>query len=174
MDRRVQLVIDRYNNKKREIETRTPQRSLVSPILFLIYISKVFIKVIENRSLVIFVSFIDDLGFIVSGSSVKEIVKALEKVAKEIIKWGRLNAVTYNTSKTEALLFSKSYWQWLNKQLQDVKIQVDIKSIPLNKEATWWLGVWLDNQFKFISYINEKVKRARNIEIQIKRLTKIY
>ena len=116
-DRRVQLVIDGHDNKEREIETGIPQGSPVSPILFLIYISGVFNKVAETSPLVTSLSFVDDLGFIASGSSVKEIVKALEKVSKEVIEWGRLNVVTYDTSKTEAVLFSKSHWQRLNKQL---------------------------------------------------------
>ncbi len=54
-------------------------------------------------------SFVDDLGFIASGSSVKEVVKSLEEVAHTVLEWGMLNAVTYDTSETEAVLFSKSY-----------------------------------------------------------------
>ena len=37
-----------------------------------------------------------------------------------------------------------------------------------------WLGMWLDSQLKFTSHINERVKRARTAEIQIKGLTKTY
>ena len=110
-------------------------------------------------------SFVDDLGFIASGNSVKEIVKALEKVAKEVIEWGRLNAVTYDMSKTEAVLFSKSRRQRLNKQLRKAKIQVRSEKISFNKEATRWLGVWLDSELKFTSYINERVRRARTAEV---------
>ena len=114
-DRKIQLVIDGHDNKERKIQTGIPQGSSVLPILFLIYISGVFNKVSETSPLVTSLSFVDDLGFIASGNSVKEIVKALEKVAKEVIEWGRLNAVTYGMSKTEAVLFSKSHRQWINK-----------------------------------------------------------
>ena len=41
-----------------------------------------------------------------------------------------------------------------------------------NIEATRWLGVWLDSQQKFISYINKRVKRAHITEMLIKGLTK--
>lgn len=37
-----------------------------------------------------------------------------------------------------------------------------------NKEATRWLEIWLDNQLKFTSYINEKMKKARTAKVQIK------
>lgn len=88
-NRKVQLVIDGQDNYERDIETGIPQGSLVSPILSLIYISGVFNKVSETSPLVTSLSFAEDLGFIASGSSVKEIVKALEKVAKEVIEWGK-------------------------------------------------------------------------------------
>lgn len=98
----------------------------------------------------------------------KEVVKTLEKVAKTVLEWGMLNPVTYNTSKTEAELFSKSHRQRLNKQLQEAKIKIGNEKIPFNKGATLWLGVWLDSQLKFTSHINERVKRARTAEIQIR------
>ena len=113
------------------------------------------------------------MGSIASGSSVKEIVRALEKVAKEVIKWGRQNSVTYDTSKTEAVLFSKSDRQRLSKQLREAKIKVSNEIISFDKEATRWLGVWLDSQLKFTSHINERIPRARNAEIQVKGLTKM-
>ena len=97
------------NNKGREIETGMSQRSPVSPILFLIYINGVFDKVTKSSSLVTSLSFIDDLGLIASSSSVKEVAKALEKVAKTVLEWGTLNTVTYDISKTEVVLFSKSH-----------------------------------------------------------------
>ena len=112
---KIQLVIDGHNNKKKEIETGIPQGSPVSPILFLIYINGVFNKVLETNPGVISLSFVDDLGFIASGSSVKEVVKTLEKVAQAVLEWGMLNAVTYDMAKTEAVLFSKSHRQRLNK-----------------------------------------------------------
>ena len=62
----------------------------------------------------------------------------------------------------------------INKQLREAKIKVGTDSISFNKEATRWLGVWLDSQLKFTSHINERVRRARTAEIQIKGLTKTY
>ena len=77
----------------------------------------------------------DDLGFTASGSSVKEIGKILE-VAKTVLQWGTLNAVMYDTTKTEAVLFSKSHRQRLSKQLREAKIKVGDEHIMFNKEAT--------------------------------------
>ena len=79
-------MIDRHDNKDRKIEIGIPQGSPVSPILFLIYISGIFNKILETSPLVTSLFFIDDLSFIASGSSVKEVVKTYEKVAQEIIE----------------------------------------------------------------------------------------
>lgn len=84
------------------------------------------------------------------------------------------NVVTYDTSKTEARLFSKSRRQRLNKQPQETKIKVGNEKIRFNKKATRWLGVWLDIQLKFTSHINERVRRARTAEVQIKSLTRTH
>lgn len=48
-----------------------PQGLPVSPILFLIYISGVFDSASEACHLVTSLSFVDDLGFIAAGFSVK-------------------------------------------------------------------------------------------------------
>lgn len=81
INRKIQLIINRHNNKKREIKTGICQGFLVSPIFFLIYISKIFNKVLKTSFLIIFLLFIDDLSFIALSSSVKEILKARKKVA---------------------------------------------------------------------------------------------
>ena len=108
-NQKIQLVIDGHDNKERNIETGIPQGSPVLPILFLIYISGVFSKVSKTSPLVTSLSFVDDLGFIAYDSSVKEVIKILESVAQAVLDWGRINAVTYDVSKTEAVLFSKSH-----------------------------------------------------------------
>lgn len=135
-NRKVQLVIDCHENRERKTETGIPQGSPVSPILFLIYISQVFDVVAEACPLITSLSFVDDLGFIVSGTSVRNIAQSLEKVAETAIKWGMVNAVTYDTSKTEAMLFSKSRRQQLIQQIQETRIQVGNEKIKFNKEAT--------------------------------------
>ena len=84
-DRKIQLIIDGHANQEERIETRIPQRSPVSSILFLIYISGVFYQVEENLLGVVSLFFDDDLGFITSGAFVKEIAKTLEKVSKVVL-----------------------------------------------------------------------------------------
>lgn len=51
----------------------------------------------------------DNLRFIMSSNSVKKIRKVFEKVAKIILQRDILTKVTYNTIKTDIVLFSKYY-----------------------------------------------------------------
>lgn len=134
-DRKIQIIIDGHENKEREIKAGIRQGSPALPILFLIYISGVFDIFSEFCPSITALSLVDDLGFIISRSSVNNIALNLEKVAKTVLQWGKTNAVTYNTAKTEAILFSKSHRQRLNYQLRETRIQVGEKKILFNKEA---------------------------------------
>ena len=75
----------------------------------------VFNKLFETSFLVTFLSFINDLSFIIFNSLVKKIVKALRKIAKKIIEWEKLNTIIYDTSKIKIVLFLQSCWQQPNK-----------------------------------------------------------
>ena len=118
----------------KEIETGIPQGSPVSLILFLIYISGVFEQVEKKLPGIVLLSFVDDLGFIVSGLSVKEMAKTLEKVGRIVLEWGEKNAVTYDTAKTELVLFSRARQRRLNQQLRETTVLIGGERIKFNKE----------------------------------------
>ena len=135
-DRWIELVIDGFINPKCKIETGIPQGSPVSPILFLIYISGVFLEIERQVPDITCLSFMDDLGFLVAGKSIPEIKKSLEKAGKITLDWGTRNVVTYDISKTEAILFSKARNQKLAKQLMATELKFGGQTIWFNKKAT--------------------------------------
>ena len=106
MDRKLQLVIDRHNDLENTIKIGISQGLPESLILFLIYISEVFEQVEKKLPKIMSLLFVHDLGFIASRTSVEEIARTLEKVDNLIVPWERKNVVTYNTAKTELVLFS--------------------------------------------------------------------
>ena len=173
-DRGVKLVIDGYTNPKQKIETGIPQGSPVSPILFIIYISGMFSQIEERLPGVTCVSFVDDLGFLTSGRSISIVGKLLEKAGKIALEWGGNNSVTYDMSKTEVVLFSKARHQKLVKQISETQLRFGGETVFFNKEATRWLGVWLDSHLNFAAHVNERMKKARAAELRIKGLSKTY
>lgn len=77
-----------------------------------------------------------------------------------MLRWGKLNTATYNVLLTKAVFFLKSHQQRLNKQFRKAEVKVELEKVSFNKEAIYWLEIWLNSQFKFTSHINEKVKIA--------------
>ncbi len=164
-NRKIHLVINKYDNKETSIETGIPQGLLMSFILLLIYISGVFNKVSGTNFSVTFMSFEDDLRFIASGSLIKKLVNILEKVTQTILEWRMLNTLAYHTTKTEVVLFSKLHRQSWNNELQKAKVQVGNKKISMHKKATRQFRFWLDSYLNFMSCINERVRKAWTAEI---------
>lgn len=116
----------------------------------------------------------DDLGFLRAGNLVGHVVKILEDAGKIALEWGSSNAVSYDISKTEVTLFSKSKPQKLASQLSETTFHFGGQAIALSKEATRWLGIWLDSRLKFHARFNERIKRAKTAEARIKSLCKVY
>lgn len=65
----------------------------------------------KTSLLITLLFFVNNLGFIALSSLVKKMIKVLKKITKKILTWEMLNAVTYNMSKIEAVLFSRSHCQ---------------------------------------------------------------
>lgn len=107
-ERSVELVIDGFTNLRQKVESEIPQESPVSPILFLIYISGVFSRIKKHLLYVTCVSFIINLSFLIADLSISKLVKTLEKVGEIVLKREKNNAITYDTSKTKFVLFSKA------------------------------------------------------------------
>jgi hypothetical protein len=70
------------------VEAGVPQGSFVSPILFAIYTSSL-IKWVEEYVSAEGLSFVDDLGWVATGSNLNQVVTKLEECVAKRIEWGR-------------------------------------------------------------------------------------
>ena len=153
-DRKVQLVIDGYTCSSKEVEAGLPQGSPISPILFVIYISG-FFDHIEEKIPVTTLSFADNIGIIAVESSIRDTTKTLEAAGLEAIQWGLQNRISFEVDKTEAVLFTKK--RKLAKEVKQARIRLENKSIRYNKEATRWLGIWLDSGLSFKAHYRTRL-----------------
>ena len=102
---KLQLIINSHNNHKKVVKLKIPQGSLISSILFLIYINNVF-KQFEKKLLgIVSLLFVDFLQSITSRLLVKKMAKTVKKVGKIVLNWEKKNVVIYNIAKTVQVIF---------------------------------------------------------------------
>jgi retron-type reverse transcriptase len=111
-----------------------PQGSLVSPILFIIYLSGIFDKIEEQNPEIIALSFIDDIAFLAPRKTVKDIQDVLSNAGEQAITWSLINNVTFDVDKIEAVLFIKK--RKIRQNLLNYNIKIQSHNIKFNKEAT--------------------------------------
>jgi hypothetical protein len=84
IDRKVQLIINGYTYSSKKIEAGLPQGSLISLILFVIYINR-FFDYIEEKIPITTLLFADNIDIIAVESSIRDTTKTLETVGLETI-----------------------------------------------------------------------------------------
>jgi ribonuclease HI len=167
-DRRVRMVVDGQEGDEMEVTTGLPQGSPVSPILFAIYIAGVHGAVEEAVPGVRGLSFVDDVTWLAVGDSVGDVVGTLEESARQSGWWAADNAVRFEMSKTEAVLFTRNRRLW--GQRQRMSVRVEGRDVPFTKEATRWLGIWLDPGLLMSDNRRKCIARARKAEAALRGL----
>jgi len=167
-DRKVRMVVDGQEGDEMGVTTGLPQGSPVSPILFNIYIAEIHGAVERKVPGVRGLSFVDDVTWLATADGVDKLATMLEQCAKESEKWALENGVRFELSKTEAILFTRSR-RHLARRL-DVKMKVGGRDITFAKEATRWLGVWLDPQLRLTTNRRKCIQRAKAASARLKGL----
>ena len=80
------LAFDGEKKEMQSVETGIPQGSPISPILFLIYIRPLFDRLKSKFPTLSTPSYIDDMGLIYTGKTIKTNVRALKEAARETFK----------------------------------------------------------------------------------------
>ena len=106
-DRRVIMSVDGQDSHPLEVITGLPQGSPISPVLFAIYIADIHQAVEGQIEDCRGISFVDDITWVAEGVDLDDVVRKLEGCAAASLQWAEGNAVRFETSKTEAVLFSR-------------------------------------------------------------------
>jgi len=120
-------------------------------------------------------SFVGDLGWVATGSSVNQVITTLEWCAANSVEWECWQGLQIDTAKTEAVLFTcrrghkKHHWPKLT-----VKIKVGNWFIQFNNQATRWLGITMDAHLTFKEHHNRCMKIPRAAQVRLQTLTNNY
>jgi len=166
-DRRVRLVLDGEVGDPNAVDTGVPQGSLAALILFVTYLSGIFDTVEQAAPGSSGLSFVDDIGWWAEGRNEKEVAAKLSQAAAAAIEWAGQNGVAFDRGKTEAAMF----WQKKKGTVAAAKVKVGDSEVPFNKDATRWLGVWLDSQLTLKEHHATRLKSGRNAMTRLCRLT---
>jgi ribonuclease HI len=169
-ERKVIMSMDGKEGDSMDVETGVPQGSPVSPVLFVIYLSGLFGRVEEKEEECGSegISFVDDVAWVVEGEDVGECTQRLERCAVEAQIWAKENACQFDIEKTEAILFTRR----INNKEPKMKarIRVGNHEVQYNKEATRWLGVWLDSMLTLNDHTKKTFARARRAQARVRSL----
>ena len=164
-DRQVKLVLDGKAGKVSPVETGIPQGSPAAPILFATYLSGIFDEVEATVPGVHGLSFVDDISWWAEGKNDEEVTAKLSEAATAAAEWAARNGVAFDQGKTEAAIFHKK------RTAPKTAVVVGDSKVPFNKEATRWLGVWLDSQLTLKEHHAVWMKSGRKAMTRLHRLT---
>jgi len=80
-------------------------------------------------------------------------------------EWARVNGVTFDHHKSEAMLFSRQ------RKGPTATVEAGGREIEFNKEATRWLGIWLDSHLTLRDHQRVMMKKGRKAMTRLRRLT---
>ena len=123
-DRKVQLKFDGNSQKMINIEIGIPQESPISPILFLIYIRFLLTKRLNTSERIL--SYLDDIGLVVSSKSIEENCQLLQKLAQDLLVKQHRNCMQFDMEKTELIHFHSKRSLDLENEACSIKIEESI------------------------------------------------
>ena len=108
-ERKVIMSTDGKERDSMDVETGVPQGSPVSLVLFVIYLSGLFIRVEEKEEECESegISFVDDVAWVVEGEDVGECTQRLQRCAAGAQNWAKEQACQFDIEKTKAILFTR-------------------------------------------------------------------
>ena len=144
-ERKQRTEINQAYSSWEEILFGVPQRSILGPILFNIFLSDLFL-VVQN---VDFASYADENTIYDAGDSIHEVIFSLQESSKKLIEWFTDNQMKTNEDKFHLILSTNEL----------TEIQIGDFSIK-NSANEKLLGVNIDSKLNFDCHVNHLCNKA--------------
>ncbi|CAG2209981.1 unnamed protein product [Mytilus edulis] len=148
--REARCMVNNYKSPWFQTSIGLPQGSVISPILFNIFIKDIFKSVSADCC-----KFADDATIWHSHSDPKVIQEKLQKDLNQVQKWSNDWRMKLSIQKTEYSIFSKE-----KNKVQNIKLKLGNTILKYNPNPVI-LGLKLDEQLNFNSHIESTVKKAK-------------
>jgi hypothetical protein len=141
-----------------------PQRSVLGPLLFLLYINDLPLN-IRGANLVMFA---DDINVLITDSNVGSLQNKIDRVIAELEIWFNRNNLMINAGKTGVMSFHNRQTNFL------VKPQVTFNKMNLDCTAeTKFLGTHITETLKWNSHVQSLASKLSTVSFMMKSLKQI-
>ena len=131
----------------------SPQGGVLSPLIWNLIMNTLLITF--KTGCVKAIGYADDILLIITGSDADSMVDLMQNQLNKVLKWGNTNGLTFNPTKTAAVLFKRG-----NKKVHCKPLKMNNCPVNLRSDMCY-LGITFDTKLNFNKHINERIKKAK-------------
>jgi len=145
------------------VSVGTPQGSPVSPLLFVIYVSRLHCEIPGGLTL----SYVDDFGLTTSSASYQRNIQILQKQYARLKARGARLGVGFSVPKTELI-----HWRTNRDRapISNAPVHLD-GSVFTPKGEVRWLGYWFSPSISTTPHFVKRLAKAQAAFVAVKRLS---